>query len=89
MTDEPWKGHQGHKKSFSCCIRSEKLNKENVDSLLNGVGDLMIVNTGKAEVFKTFFASFFANETSLPRPLEKWFQEKNSQQKMGVKSKTA
>ena len=80
MTDEAWKGYQGHKKSFSCYISSEKLNKENVHSLLNVVGDSVTVNTDKAEIFKTFFASVFANKTSLPRPLEKWFQEKNDQQ---------
>lgn len=78
MTYEAWKGYQGHKKSFSCYISHGKLNKENVGSLLNWLGDLVAVNTDKAEVFKTFFASVF-NKTSLPRLLEKWFQEKNDQ----------
>lgn len=80
MRDEAWKGHQGHKKNPNCYISSEKLNKENVGSLLNRVGDLVTVNTDKAEVFKIFFASVFANKTSLPRPLEKRFQEKKDQQ---------
>jgi len=51
-----------------------------VGSLLNRVGVLVTVNTDEAEVFKPFFASAVSNTTSLPRPSEKWFQEKNNQQ---------
>lgn len=45
--------------SFHCYIRSKRIHKENVGLAVNGVGELMTVDTNKAEVLSAFFTSLF------------------------------
>lgn len=52
------------------------------------VGDLVAMNANRSEVFKMFFALVFANQTSALAK-KKWFQEKNKQQGMRVRSRIA
>ena len=40
------------------------LNKDNVDSLLNGMGDLVTADTDKAEILDAFFSPVFTNKVS-------------------------
>ena len=56
---------KGKKRSFCCYISSKRLNKENVGSLLNGVGDFVTADTDRAEVSIALFPSvFFINNVS-------------------------
>lgn len=50
---------KGNKKCFSRYISSKMKTRENMSLLLNGNGDLIAVDMGKAEVLNDFFASIF------------------------------
>lgn len=53
---------KGNKKSLYPYISRKWLNKENGGPLLNGAGDLVTAETGKAEALITFFASVFTKK---------------------------
>lgn len=56
---------KGKKRSFYCYTGSKMLNRENVGSLLNGVGVFVTADTDRAEVLIALFASvFFINNIS-------------------------
>lgn len=52
-------GIKSSKKSFYQYIHSKMLNKDNVGSLLNRVGDLVTADTDKVEISDAFFSPAF------------------------------
>lgn len=65
---------KGNKKNFYCDISNKRLNKENVDPLLNGTGGLVTAYTDKAEAPSALFASVFTNKLSLASVLSEKVQ---------------
>lgn len=51
----------GDMNSLQCYIRSKRIHKENVGLAVNGVDELMTVDTNKDEVLSAFFTSLFFN----------------------------
>lgn len=52
------------KKSFWCYVNSKRLNKENVNPLVNKLGDFVIGGTDKPERLNVIFASVFTRKVS-------------------------
>lgn len=59
---ETCNGFRGNKSSFYLYINSKRLSKENEHLLMNGVGNLVIADTDKAEVLTAAFVLVFINK---------------------------
>ncbi|OPJ78851.1 hypothetical protein AV530_000022 [Patagioenas fasciata monilis] len=55
----------GNKEDFYRHIISKVKSKENANLLLNGAGEMVTKDTGKAKVFNVFFTSIFTSKTGL------------------------
>lgn len=62
------------------------LNKDNMRSLLNGMGDLVTADTGKGEIPDAFFPPVFTNKVSQASLLSERVHKQNNLQWMEIKS---
>ncbi|GAB0192642.1 mitochondrial enolase superfamily member 1 [Grus japonensis] len=56
---------RGNKEGFYKYVSSKRKTRENLDSLLNGTGDLVTNNMEETKVLNAFFASVLTGESSL------------------------